>query len=131
MALANVIMAIIMVLNGTIGARLHVAFPVLNRSSFGFWLSYFTVICRVALSLFWFAIQTFVGSECVYQVRHLHSPPFCRHLMTVTQMLKAIWPSIAHLPNHLPPNAHITTSGARQQLVFIKMLDKHSRIPKG
>ena len=28
-------------------------------------------------------------------------------------MLKAIWPSIAHLPNHLPPGANITTSGAR------------------
>lgn len=26
-------------------------------------------------------------------------------------MLKAIWPSIARLPNHLPANANITTSG--------------------
>jgi nucleobase:cation symporter-1, NCS1 family len=26
-------------------------------------------------------------------------------------MLKAIWPSIAHLPNHLPPSANITTAG--------------------
>ena len=34
-------------------------------------------------------------------------------------MLKAIWPSIAYLPNHLPPSANITTSGTRQ-LVFIK-----------
>jgi NCS1 family nucleobase:cation symporter-1 len=92
-ALGNIIMGTIMVLNGTIGARLHIAFPILNRSSFGFWLSYFSVISRVVLSLFWFGIQTFVGSECVYQ------------------MLKAIWPSIAHLPNHLSPNAHITTSG--------------------
>lgn len=46
-----------MVLNGTTGARLHVAFPVLNRSSFGFWFSYFTVISRVILSMFWFGIQ--------------------------------------------------------------------------
>lgn len=57
-----------MVLNGTIGARLHVPFPVLNRSSFGFWFSYFSVISRVALSMFWFGIQTYTGSECVYQV---------------------------------------------------------------
>jgi len=91
-ALGNTIMGIVMVLNGTIGARLHIAFPVLNRSSFGFWLSYFSVISRVVLSLFWFGIQTFIGSESVYQ------------------MLKAIWPSIAHLPNHLPPSANITTS---------------------
>ncbi|KAI0258157.1 NCS1 nucleoside transporter family [Gloeopeniophorella convolvens] len=92
-AVGHVIIAIVMVLNGTVGARLHVPFPVLNRSSFGFWLSYFSVVSRVVLSMFWFGIQTFVGSECVYQ------------------MLKAIWPSIAHLPNHLPPNANITTAG--------------------
>ncbi|KAF9238340.1 permease for cytosine/purines, uracil, thiamine, allantoin-domain-containing protein [Melanogaster broomeanus] len=77
------IISVVMVLNGTIGARLHVAFPVLNRSSFGFWFSYFTVFSRVILSMFWFGIQ----------------------------MLKAIWPSIARMPNHLSPNANITSSG--------------------
>jgi nucleobase:cation symporter-1, NCS1 family len=45
------------VLNGTIGARLHVPFPVLNRSSFGYWFSYFSVISRVVLAMFWFGIQ--------------------------------------------------------------------------
>jgi hypothetical protein len=30
------------------------------------------------------------------------------------QILKAIWPSIAHLPNHLPTNASITTTGMCQ-----------------
>ncbi|KAI0784506.1 NCS1 nucleoside transporter family [Abortiporus biennis] len=92
-AVGHIIIAVVMVLNGTIGARLHVPFPIINRSSFGFWFSYFSVISRVALSLFWFGIQTFTGSECVYQ------------------MLKAIWPSLAHLPNHLPESANITTSG--------------------
>lgn len=43
--------------SGTIGARLHVSFPVLNRSSFGFWISYFSVISRVVLAMFWFSIQ--------------------------------------------------------------------------
>lgn len=42
---------------GTIGARLHVPFPVLNRSSFGFWFSYFSVVSRVVLAMFWFGIQ--------------------------------------------------------------------------
>ncbi|KAI0027498.1 NCS1 nucleoside transporter family [Vararia minispora EC-137] len=92
-AVGHVIIAVVMVLNGTIGARLHVPFPVLNRSSFGFWLSYFSVVSRVVLSMFWFGIQTYTGSECVYQ------------------MLKAIWPSTAHIPNHLPPHANITTVG--------------------
>ena len=68
-AVGHIIIAVIMVLNGTVGARLHIPFPVLNRSSFGFWLSYFSVISRVILSMFWFGIQTYTGSECVYQVR--------------------------------------------------------------
>ncbi|KII83850.1 hypothetical protein PLICRDRAFT_444085 [Plicaturopsis crispa FD-325 SS-3] len=92
-AVGHIIIAFTMVANGTIGARLHIPFPVLNRSSFGFWFSYFSVISRVILSMFWFGIQTFTGSECVYQ------------------MLKAIWPSLARMPNHLPASANITTSG--------------------
>ena len=43
--------------NGTIGAKLHISFPVLNRSSFGFWLSYFSVVSRIVLAMFWFGIQ--------------------------------------------------------------------------
>ena len=55
-----------MVLNGTIGARLHIAFPVLNRSSFGFWLSYFSVISRVVLAMFWFGVQVcIIALECI------------------------------------------------------------------
>ncbi|KAF8556738.1 hypothetical protein OG21DRAFT_1596272 [Imleria badia] len=87
------IISVVMVLNGTIGARLHVAFPVLNRSSFGFWFSYFTVVSRIILAMFWFGIQSYNGSQCVYQ------------------MIKAIWPSIAGMQNHLPPSASITSSG--------------------
>ncbi|KAF8552869.1 NCS1 nucleoside transporter family [Imleria badia] len=94
------IISVVMVLNGTIGARLHVAFPVLNRSSFGFWFSYFTVFSRVILSMFWFGIQSYNGSQCVYQ------------------MIKAIWPSIARMPNHLSPNASITSSGLLCYLIY-------------
>ncbi|EIW76701.1 NCS1 nucleoside transporter family [Coniophora puteana RWD-64-598 SS2] len=91
-AVGYCIISIVMVLNGTTGARLHVAFPVLNRSSFGFWFSYFTVFSRVILSMFWFGIQSYNGALCVYQ------------------MLKAIWPSIARLPNHISDTS-ITSSG--------------------
>ncbi|KAH0833952.1 putative permease [Lanmaoa asiatica] len=89
------IISVVMVLNGTIGARLHVAFPVLNRSSFGFWFSYFTVFSRIILAMFWFGIQV------SHLLRHYIAQP----------MIKAIWPSIARMPNHLPPHASITSSG--------------------
>ncbi|KIY46588.1 hypothetical protein FISHEDRAFT_75507 [Fistulina hepatica ATCC 64428] len=90
----------VVVLNGTIGARLHISFSVLNRSSFGFWFSYFTVISRAVLAMFWFGIQTYTGSQCVYQ------------------MLKAIWPSTARIPNHLSESANITTSGMICYLLY-------------
>ncbi|KAG9311061.1 cytosine-purine [Chiua virens] len=92
-AVGYIIISMVMLLNGTTGARLRVAFPVLNRSSFGFWFSYFTVVSRIILAMFWFGIQTYGGSQCIYQ------------------MIKAIWPSIARVPNHLPLRASITTSG--------------------
>ncbi|KAE9409408.1 NCS1 nucleoside transporter family [Gymnopus androsaceus JB14] len=99
-ATGHAIIAVVMVLNGTVGARLHVGFPVLNRSSFGFWLSYFPVISRVVLSLFWFSIQTYTGSECV------------------NQMIQAIWPSAARIPNHLSPSSGITTSGMMCYFIY-------------
>ncbi|KZV73617.1 NCS1 nucleoside transporter family [Peniophora sp. CONT] len=90
-AVGHCIISVPILLNGIIGARLHVPFPVLVRSSFGYWFSYFAVVSRVALSMFWFGIQSYSGGECVYQ------------------MLKAIWPSIQNLPNHLPESSHVTT----------------------
>ncbi len=67
------IVAVVMVLNGTIGARLHVGFPVLARSSFGFWFSYFAVISRIVLSMIWSGITSYVGSQCIYQVTNFAS----------------------------------------------------------
>ncbi|KAJ7584871.1 permease for cytosine/purines, uracil, thiamine, allantoin-domain-containing protein [Mycena floridula] len=94
-AVGHVIIAVVTVLNGTTSARLHVGFPVLNRSSFGFWFSYFSIISRVILAMFWYGIQAIFdrGSECLYQ------------------MLKAIWPATAKIPNHLAADANITTVG--------------------
>ncbi|KAI0281859.1 cytosine-purine permease [Russula aff. rugulosa BPL654] len=92
-SLGHLAIAVVIVLTGTIGARLRVPISIITRSSFGFWFSYFGTISLIILSMFWFGVQTAIGSECVYQ------------------MLKAIWPSIAHFPNHLPANASITSSG--------------------
>ncbi|KAJ7016958.1 cytosine-purine permease [Mycena alexandri] len=99
-SLGHIIIAAVIVLNGTMGARLHVAFPVIARTSFGFSFSYFCVVCRIILSIFWFGIQSFVGAECTYQ------------------MLKAIWPSAVHIENRLPASAGITTSKMVCFLIF-------------
>ncbi|KAG1811758.1 permease for cytosine/purines, uracil, thiamine, allantoin-domain-containing protein [Suillus subaureus] len=68
---AYCITAVPILLTGTIGTRLRVPFSVLSRSSFGFWFSYFPVITRGIIAMSWFGIQTYNGSECIYQVHYL------------------------------------------------------------
>jgi NCS1 family nucleobase:cation symporter-1 len=50
--------AIPTVLNGAIGADLHVPFPIAIRAAYGYWFSYFAVVTRAVLALFWFGVQT-------------------------------------------------------------------------
>ncbi|XDG02884.1 hypothetical protein ABKA04_002499 [Annulohypoxylon sp. FPYF3050] len=93
--------AIPTVLNGAIGADLHIPFPIACRASYGYWLSYFCVVTRAILALFWFGVQSANGGTCV------------------TAILTAIWPSYAHLPNHLPKSAGTTSQGL-QYLFWVK-----------
>ncbi|KAJ9143382.1 Uracil permease [Pleurostoma richardsiae] len=88
---AGICNAVPTVLNGAIGSQLHIPFPIAIRASFGYWFSYFAVITRCILALFWFSIQGYGGASAVAAV------------------ITAIWPSFATLPNHLPDNAGTTT----------------------
>lgn len=87
--------AVPLVLNGAIGAHLHVPFPVAVRASFGFYFSRFAVVIRLITALFWHAIQTYTGSTAL------------------TQCIRVIWPSYLNIPNHIPESVGITS----QQLV--------------
>lgn len=51
--LGSIVDTIPLVLNGAIGANLHVPFPVAARSSFGFYLARFAVVVRMITALFW------------------------------------------------------------------------------
>ncbi|KIJ54565.1 hypothetical protein M422DRAFT_152716 [Sphaerobolus stellatus SS14] len=88
------------VLNGITGARLHIPFAVLNRSSMGFGLAYWSIFSRAILSCFWQGVQGANGGNCV------------------TQMIRAIWPSYRNIPNHLPASAGITTVGMISYFLF-------------
>lgn len=85
--------AIPMILNGAIGSKLHVPFSVITTGSFGYYLRYFAIGSRCILAMFWFGIQCANGS------------------LTVTIMLRAIWPSYNDIPNHLSEAAGITSMG--------------------
>lgn len=92
--------AVPMVLNGAIGARLHIPFSVIVRSAFGYYFGYFCIVSRCILAMFWLGIQGANGAECI------------------TIMLTAIWPSYAHIKNQLPASAGITTQGMISYFLF-------------
>ena len=92
-ALGFVLIAIPITLQGTVGARLNIPFPILVRGSFGMYLSYFCIVSRSILAMFWFGISTATGGT-----------------LTV-QCIRAIWPQFSNISNHLPASANITTQG--------------------
>ncbi|KAH8895898.1 allantoin permease [Thozetella sp. PMI_491] len=89
-----------LVLNGMIGARLHIPFPIAMRASFGWYFSRFAIVTRAITALFWHAIQTYTGSTAM------------------TQMIRAIWPSYLDIPNTIPESIGITTQTMISHLVF-------------
>ncbi|KAH7020733.1 NCS1 nucleoside transporter [Microdochium trichocladiopsis] len=88
------------ILNGHVGATLHVPFPIAIRSSYGYWFSYFCVVSRAILAAFWLGIQSVGGGAAVGQA------------------ITCIWPSFATLPNTLPPSAGITTKSMVSYVIF-------------
>ena len=92
-ALGFVLIAIPITLQGTMGARLNIPFPILVRGSFGMYLSYFCIVSRSILAMFWFGISTATGGT-----------------LTV-QCIRAIWPQFSSIQNTLPASANITTQG--------------------
>ncbi|KAE9964842.1 hypothetical protein Vi05172_g12357 [Venturia inaequalis] len=89
-----------LMLNGIIGAHYHIPFPVVARSSFGFYFSRFAVVVRMITALFWHAIQTWTGSTAMFQ------------------MIRAIWPSFLDIPNTLPTSGGITSNQMIAHFVF-------------
>ncbi|KAG9700462.1 uridine permease-like protein Fui1, partial [Aureobasidium melanogenum] len=91
--LGNFIMGLVITMNGRIGAHLHTPFPILARISFGYYFSYFVVVSRCILAIIWLGVQTVTGGQCM------------------EVLLTAIWPSFAHIPNHIAADQGITTAG--------------------
>ncbi|EEB94839.1 hypothetical protein MPER_06284, partial [Moniliophthora perniciosa FA553] len=91
--IGNLIIAIALTANATIGAVLHVPFSIICRASFGVSDgAWFPIVSRLILGLIYFGINTQILSSCVHV------------------MLSAIWPSFRIFPNQIPPYIGITTS---------------------
>ncbi|OTA94937.1 hypothetical protein M434DRAFT_394158 [Hypoxylon sp. CO27-5] len=100
MVVGNFCVAIPLVLNGAIGAKLHVPFSVIATSSFGYYLRYFCIVSRAILAMFWLGIQGANGAQCI------------------TIMLRAWAPSYNDIPNQLHESAGITTQGMISYFLF-------------
>ena len=89
--IGKMIIAVIAVCNGMVGARWHIGFPVVSRSCWGVYGAYFIVIQRIMLGLTWFCVQSWTGGLCVSAV------------------LSAVFPSFNYMNNTLPASANTTT----------------------
>lgn len=89
--IGNFLVTIPICLNGYLGAKYGVNFPVLIRSSFGIWGSIWPVIVRGVVCVIWFGVQTYLGAQ------------------GVEAMIQAIWPSFKHWRlDSLPSSANVT-----------------------
>ena len=62
---ANIILILAMVANSIAGSKYGLPFPVLLRASFGRHGEQIPVFIRAFVAIFWFAVQTYIGSQAV------------------------------------------------------------------
>jgi NCS1 family nucleobase:cation symporter-1 len=82
--LGNVIVLIPMILNGHVGVKYGIPFPIYARLSFGVKGANIPALLRAIVACGWFGIQCWIGGTALYA------------------MLNAVWPQAANLPTILP-----------------------------
>lgn len=88
---ANLVSAIIIVLNGWAAARYHIGYPVLSRSSFGIYGQYFVVVLRSILGIIWGGVQLYFEGQFI------------------SVCLRCIFPGWQRIPSTIPASQQITT----------------------
>ncbi|KAK9481046.1 permease for cytosine/purines, uracil, thiamine, allantoin-domain-containing protein [Lipomyces japonicus] len=99
-AISQLIIGVVVTLNGFIGAKYRIPFSVISRASYGYYFSYLMILMRCIVGIFWYGISTYTGAECV------------------RSMIYAIWPSFRHLKNTLPESANINTQFMTAYVVY-------------
>ncbi|KAI1858719.1 uncharacterized protein JN550_012469 [Neoarthrinium moseri] len=87
----KVIISLVAIANGFVGAEWHIGFPVVSRYIWGVYGAYLAIVQRIILSLVWFAVQSWTGGLCIINI------------------LSAIFPSFESMDNHFPESANMTT----------------------
>ena len=98
--LGNLIVLIPMLLNGKVGAKYGIPFPVYARSSFGIWGSNVPALLRAIVACGWFGIQSWIGGQAIMAV------------------IKIAWPDFVNLPNIFPAFIGVETAPFLSFLIF-------------
>jgi cytosine/uracil/thiamine/allantoin permease len=67
-ALANILVTVPMVLNGHVGVKYGIPFPVFGRASFGIQGIHIASIVRAIVACGWFGVQTWIGGLAFYSI---------------------------------------------------------------
>jgi NCS1 family nucleobase:cation symporter-1 len=89
--IGKVIIALVAIFNGHVGAKWHIGFPVISRYIWGPYGSYLAIVQRIILSIVWFSVQSWTGGICVAVI------------------LSAIFPSLQNIRDVFPDNPSLET----------------------
>ncbi|CAK4030652.1 uracil permease [Lecanosticta acicola] len=99
--LSQLISSIAMFFNSRCASVYHIGYPVVARSVFGMWGSYYFVGVRAALAIIWYGVQLYSGSALL------------------ANMLRAVFGhNYTDIPNHIPESMGITSAGMLAFLLF-------------
>ncbi|KAE8400626.1 allantoin permease [Aspergillus pseudonomiae] len=99
----NIIAVALLVINSLPGMFYHSnRVPFVNRYVWGLYGSLFVLWNRILLSIVWYAVQAWIGGECIY---------IC---------LRAIWPSLENrIPSQMPQSTGMTTAQFVAYMIFM------------
>lgn len=63
--IGKVIISLVAIFNGYVGAQWHIGFPVVSRYIWGPYGSFIAIIQRIVLGLVWFSVQSWTGGICI------------------------------------------------------------------
>jgi NCS1 family nucleobase:cation symporter-1 len=98
--LGNMIVLAPMLLNGMVGAKYGIPYPVYARSSFGLLGSNIPALLRALVACGWFGIQTWIGGTAILAV------------------IKIVWPGVVNLPRILPEFVGLDTASFISFMIF-------------
>lgn len=98
---SQVISSVAMFFNSRCASAYHIGYPVVARSVFGMWGSFYVVAARACLAIIWYGVQLYQGSSFV------------------SVMLRCVFGDLyENIPNHIPESVGITTSGMLAFFLF-------------